>query len=128
MVAQLTTGERQLAIIILAVMAFMGLALGAAGQKDLLGMHGMLISLLSVAAIFLVISGYHSPEPGEARLAEYYDDPSKVGILVAMAWAVFALFVITVAAAEVGVGLAIVLAIYRNRHSVDLDQVDTMKG
>jgi NADH:ubiquinone oxidoreductase subunit K len=41
---------------------------------------------------------------------------------------VFALFVITVAAAEVGVGLAIVLLIYRNRRSVDLDQVDLMKG
>ncbi len=41
---------------------------------------------------------------------------------------VFALFVITVAAAEVGVGLAIVLLIYRNRTSVDLDEVDLMKG
>ena len=42
--------------------------------------------------------------------------------------AVFALFVITVAAAEVGVGLAIVLLIYRNRTTVDLDEVDLMKG
>jgi NAD(P)H-quinone oxidoreductase subunit 4L len=41
---------------------------------------------------------------------------------------VFALFVIAVAAAEVGVGLAIVLLIYRNRHSIDLDNVDLMKG
>ncbi len=41
---------------------------------------------------------------------------------------VFALFVIAVAAAEVGVGLAIVLLIYRNRQSIDLDEVDTMKG
>jgi NADH:ubiquinone oxidoreductase subunit K len=41
---------------------------------------------------------------------------------------VFALFVITVAAAEVGVGLAIVLLIYRNRASVDLDDVDLMRG
>lgn len=41
---------------------------------------------------------------------------------------VFALFVIAVAAAEVGVGLAIVLAIFRNYRSVDLDDVDLMKG
>ena len=41
---------------------------------------------------------------------------------------VFALFVLTIAAAEVGVGLAIVLLIYRNLHSADLDDVDTMKG
>ena len=41
---------------------------------------------------------------------------------------VFALFVIAIAAAEVGVGLAIVLAIFRNRRSIDLDDVDLMKG
>jgi NADH:ubiquinone oxidoreductase subunit K len=41
---------------------------------------------------------------------------------------VFALFVVTIAAAEVGVGLAIVLLIYRNRTSVDIDEVDMMKG
>ncbi len=41
---------------------------------------------------------------------------------------VFALFIIAVAAAEVGVGLAIVLAIYRNRKSVDLDELDLMRG
>ena len=45
-----------------------------------------------------------------------------------IAGAVFALFVIAVAAAEVGVGLAIVLLIYRNRKSVDLDDVAQMKG
>ena len=41
---------------------------------------------------------------------------------------VFALFVIAVAAAEVGVGLAIVLLIYRNRTSIDLDAADLLKG
>jgi len=41
---------------------------------------------------------------------------------------IFALFVIAIAAAEVGVGLAIVLLIYRNRRSIDLTEVDLMKG
>ena len=41
---------------------------------------------------------------------------------------VFALYIIAVAAAEVGVGLAIVLAIFRNRRSVELDELDLMKG
>ena len=41
---------------------------------------------------------------------------------------VFALFVITIAAAEVGVGLAIVLLIFRNRANIDLDEMDLMKG
>jgi len=46
----------------------------------------------------------------------------------AVAGQVFALFVITVAAAEVGVGLAIVLLIYRNLASPDLDTIDRLKG
>jgi NAD(P)H-quinone oxidoreductase subunit 4L len=41
---------------------------------------------------------------------------------------VFSLFVITIAAAEVGVGLAIVLLIFRNRADIDLDELDLMKG
>ena len=41
---------------------------------------------------------------------------------------VFALFVITIAAAEVGVGLAIVLLIYRNLRSPDLDEIDQLRG
>ena len=41
---------------------------------------------------------------------------------------VFALFVIAIAAAEVGVGLAMVLLIYRNRANIDVDQLDAMRG
>ena len=41
---------------------------------------------------------------------------------------VFALFVIAIAAAEVGVGLAMVLMIYRNRRSIALDELSEMKG
>jgi NADH:ubiquinone oxidoreductase subunit 11 or 4L (chain K) len=41
---------------------------------------------------------------------------------------VFALYVIAVAAAEVGVGLAMVLMIYRNRRSIALDELSEMKG
>jgi NADH:ubiquinone oxidoreductase subunit K len=40
----------------------------------------------------------------------------------------FAVFVITLAAAEVSVGLALVISIYRNRETVIVDDVDLMKG
>jgi NADH-quinone oxidoreductase subunit K len=40
---------------------------------------------------------------------------------------IFALFVITVAAAEIGIGLAIVILIYRNRETIDVDQVSLLK-
>ena len=41
---------------------------------------------------------------------------------------VFALYIIAVAAAEVGVGLAMVLLVYRNRRSIALDELSEMKG
>jgi NAD(P)H-quinone oxidoreductase subunit 4L len=40
---------------------------------------------------------------------------------------VFTVFVITVAAAEAAVGLAIILAIYRNRETVDMEQFNLLK-
>ena len=41
---------------------------------------------------------------------------------------VFALYVIAVAAAEVGVGLAMVLLVYRNRRSIALDELSELRG
>jgi len=40
---------------------------------------------------------------------------------------VFAIFIIVVAAAEVAVGLAVILAIYRSRETIDATQIDLMK-
>ncbi len=40
---------------------------------------------------------------------------------------VFSIFVITVAAAEVGIGLAIILMIFRNRRSANVDELNLMK-
>jgi len=40
---------------------------------------------------------------------------------------VFAIFVITVAAAEAAVGLAIILTIYRNRETIDMEQFNLLK-
>jgi len=41
---------------------------------------------------------------------------------------IFALYVIAVAAAEVGVGLAMVILVYRNRRSISLDELSEMRG
>lgn len=40
---------------------------------------------------------------------------------------VFALFVIAVAAAEVGIGLAIVILLFRNRATINVDEVNLLK-
>jgi NADH-quinone oxidoreductase subunit K len=44
-----------------------------------------------------------------------------------LAGQVFTLFVITIAAAEVGLGLAIILLVFRNRETAQLDQLDDLR-
>ncbi len=41
---------------------------------------------------------------------------------------IFAIFTITVAAAEAAVGLAIIIALYRTKKTINADEVDLMKG
>jgi len=40
----------------------------------------------------------------------------------------FAAFVMVVAAAEIGLGLALVLALYRRAQTIELDRIDRLKG
>ncbi|MGX6445552.1 NADH-quinone oxidoreductase subunit NuoK [Neobacillus sp. K501] len=53
---------------------------------------------------------------------------SKYGMSPSITGQIFALFTITVAAAEAAVGLAILIALYRNRKTVNIDEMDTMKN
>jgi len=46
---------------------------------------------------------------------------------VALTGQVFTIFVIVVAAAEVAVGLAIIISIYRNRDTIDINKINLMK-
>jgi cytochrome c oxidase cbb3-type subunit 1 len=82
-IAQLTKNERQLALIILLVMSVCGLAMAIAGTGDPLGVHGAIVMLAGIAGTFGVISGYYAPEPGDDRLDHYYDDPSRMGLILA---------------------------------------------
>jgi NADH-quinone oxidoreductase subunit K len=53
---------------------------------------------------------------------------SKYGMIPNITGQVFALFTMAVAAAEVAVGIAILLALYRNRNSVNIDEMDQLKN
>jgi NADH-quinone oxidoreductase subunit K len=53
---------------------------------------------------------------------------SKYGMMPNITGQIFALFVMSVAAAEVAVGLAILIALYRNKKSVNIDEMDTLKN
>ena len=45
-----------------------------------------------------------------------------------LAGQVFVFFILTVAAAEAAIGLAILVVLFRNRNSINVDDIDAMKG
>ena len=45
-----------------------------------------------------------------------------------MAGQVFVFFILTVAAAESAIGLAILVVLFRNRSSIDVEELDALKG
>ncbi len=54
--------------------------------------------------------------------AKFIDTPQE------LAGQMFAIFIMTVAAAEAAVGLAIVISVYRLRNTIQVDEIDLLKG
>jgi NADH-quinone oxidoreductase subunit K len=81
-----------------------------------LGVYGVLARRNAVALLMAVELMLNAANLNLVAFSAYWRDRLLAG-------QVFALFVIVVAAAEVGVGLAIVLLLYRNRETIDLDRV-----
>jgi cytochrome c oxidase cbb3-type subunit 1 len=88
MVSQLTISERQRGCWILGVLAALGLAMAAADPHGLFGAQGYVIATFCAVMLFVVLRHLFDPEPGAERFESYYDDPSKVGIVLAMVWAI----------------------------------------
>jgi NADH-quinone oxidoreductase subunit K len=64
------------------------------------------LMLLAVNFIFIAFSRYLGDETGQ----------------------VFVFFILTVAAAEAAIGLAILVVLFRNRRSINVQELDSMKG
>ena len=85
-----------------------------------LGVYGVLVRRNAVMVLLSVELMLASVTINFVAFGAFLDDPIFAG-------QIFALFVITVAAAEVGMGLAIVLMIFRNRRSANVDELSLMK-
>tara|TARA_R110002074_G_scaffold157184_2_gene313916 strand:- start:3027 stop:4679 length:1653 start_codon:yes stop_codon:yes gene_type:complete len=88
MMNRLTTGERQAAMVLSGMVALAGFAMAIVGRGDPMGVHGWITLIFAGVLFFLVGNVLYGPEPTEDRAASYYDDPTKVGILLALFWAV----------------------------------------
>nr|WP_269468060.1 cytochrome-c oxidase, cbb3-type subunit I [Devosia ureilytica] len=69
-------------------MVVAGLAMAIAGRGDILGTHGWMVFGLSLIALFGAIRQADRPEPSPERLLEYYDAPTRVGLVLTLIWGV----------------------------------------
>ena len=91
MMSKLTSTERARAMLITGAGVLIGLTMAAVGRNDPMGAHGWIILLFCGVLFFLVGQKLYDAEPVEDRSTSYYDDPTKVGILLALFWAVVAM-------------------------------------
>ena len=87
-----------------------------------LGMYGVLSRRNAIGillSIELMLNGVNLMMVAFARYITTTQD---------LAGQVFAIFIITQAAAEAAIGLAIIIAVYRQRRTIQVDQLDLMKG
>jgi len=75
--------------------------------------RNILIMLMSIELILLAVN------TNFIAFSSYLNDVSGQ---------VFVFFILTVAAAEAAIGLAILVVLFRNRRSLDIEQLDSLKG
>ena len=85
-----------------------------------LGVYGVLARRNAVLILMSVELMLNAASINMVAFAAYASPERFIGII-------FAVFIITVAAAEVGLALGIILRIYRNRATANVDEVDQLK-
>ena len=89
-----------------------------------IGLYGVLArrsAVLIVMSIELMLNAVN------INLIAAASHMNGIGSFVHFDGQIIAIFIITIAAAEVGLALAIILRIYRNRSTVNVDEIDLMK-
>ena len=98
-------------LILGAVLFVIGLY-GAISKKNAIAVIMGIEIMLNAVNVTLIGFSYFNHEPRYATL---------------LTGQIFAIFIITVAAAEAAVALAMIIAIYRKRNTVDVGEIDLMK-
>lgn len=96
-------------LVVGALLFCMGLAVSLSKRNAIGVLMGVELMLNAVNLTLLAFSRFSPPER-------------------AVAGQTFVVFVITVAAAEAAVALALAVSVYRNRQTVDVDQMDLLKS
>jgi NADH:ubiquinone oxidoreductase subunit K len=86
-----------------------------------LGLYGVLARKSAVMVLMSVELMLNAVSINLVAFAAFRDIPRVTGQVIVI-------FVITVAAAEVGLALAIIMRLFRRRGTVNVDEIDLMKG
>ena len=93
MISQLTLTERKQGLVILLLLALVGLLILIVGRADVIAVHGFIIILFCACIAYPLFRSLNRPEPNNERFESYYDDPTKVGILISISWGVIGMAV-----------------------------------
>ena len=88
-----------------------------------IGLYGVLArrsAVLILMSIELMLNAVNVNLVGFAAFVDFADPQRALGQVIVI-------FVITIAAAELALAVAIILRLYRNRSSVNVDQIDLMR-
>jgi NADH:ubiquinone oxidoreductase subunit K len=85
-----------------------------------LGVYGVLARRNAVLILMSIELMLNAASMNMVAFAVYTSPDRFIG-------SIFAIFIITVAAAEVGLALAIILRLFRNRRTANVDEVDQLK-
>ena len=88
-----------------------------------IGLYGVLArksAVLILMSIELMLNAVNINLVGFAAFVDFAEPQQALGL-------VLVIFVITIAAAELALAVAIILRLYRNRFSVNVDEIDLMK-
>ncbi len=91
------------------------------------GVYGVLARRNAVLVLMSIELMLNAVNINLVAFNQFWRGAIAAGGTEAFAGQIFTLFVITVAAAEVGIGLAIVILIYRNRETINVDEVNLLK-
>ena len=86
-----------------------------------LGLYGVLARRSAVMVLMAVELMLNTVNINLVAFAAFRDIPTDTGQVIVI-------FVITVAAAEVGLALAVIMRLFRRRDTVNVDEIDLMKG
>ncbi|MBI2975337.1 MAG: NADH-quinone oxidoreductase subunit NuoK [Chloroflexi bacterium] len=92
-----------------------------------IGATGVLIRRNAIVIFMTVELMLNSAKLAFVAIARQFQPAGAVS-QAALSGQVFVFFIMTVAAAEVAVGLALIVAIFKTKHSIDVDEVHQLKG